>query len=80
MYFDNQKKISLVVPQGSTVQVVLDKMANICSRPDMFLQDGMIRPGVLVLINDQDWELLDEEEYVVQSGDNILFASTLHGG
>lgn len=38
------------------------------------------RPGILALINDADWELEGEEAYEVQSGDNILFVSTLHGG
>lgn len=38
------------------------------------------RPGILVLINDADWELEGEESYEVQRGDNILFVSTLHGG
>lgn len=38
------------------------------------------RPGILVLINDADWELEGEEEYELKSGDNILFVSTLHGG
>jgi len=38
------------------------------------------RPGILVLINDADWELEGEEKYEVQAGDNILFVSTLHGG
>lgn len=38
------------------------------------------RPGILVLINDADWELEGEEGYELKSGDNILFVSTLHGG
>ncbi len=38
------------------------------------------RPGILVLINDADWELEGEEAYELKSGDNILFVSTLHGG
>lgn len=38
------------------------------------------RPGVLVLINDADWELEGEEKYELQSGDEIVFVSTLHGG
>lgn len=38
------------------------------------------RPGILVLINDADWELEGEEAYELQAGDNILFVSTLHGG
>lgn len=38
------------------------------------------RPGILVLINDADWELEGEEEYILQERDNLLFVSTLHGG
>jgi ubiquitin related modifier 1 len=38
------------------------------------------RPGILVLINDADWELEGEEAYEINSGDKILFVSTLHGG
>lgn len=38
------------------------------------------RPGILVLINDADWELEGEEKYELQSGDTIVFVSTLHGG
>lgn len=38
------------------------------------------RPGILCLINECDWELEEEDAYVLQPGDNILFISTLHGG
>lgn len=38
------------------------------------------RPGILVLINDADWELEGEEKYELQQGDGIVFVSTLHGG
>jgi len=38
------------------------------------------RPGILVLINDADWELEGEGEYEMKIGDNIVFVSTLHGG
>ena len=38
------------------------------------------RPGILVLINDIDWELEGEGDYVVKNGDQIVFISTLHGG
>ena len=38
------------------------------------------RPGILVLINDADWELEGEEKYELQPADNVVFVSTLHGG
>jgi len=50
------------------------------ARKELFVLDESIRPGVLVLINDTDWELEGEDEYVIQPKDTILFVSTLHGG
>ena len=50
------------------------------TRKELFVVDESIRPGVLVLINNTDWELEGEEEYVIQPKDTILFVSTLHGG
>lgn len=38
------------------------------------------RPGILVLINDTDWELEGEGDYVLRDGDEVVFISTLHGG
>lgn len=46
----------------------------------VFIEDDTVRPGILVLINDTDWELEDKEDYVVESGDLFTFTSTLHGG
>ena len=39
-----------------------------------------VRPGILVLINDADWELMGQLDYQLQTGDNVVFISTLHGG
>jgi len=41
--------------------------------------DGSMKPGILVLINDADWELEGEMEYELQDGDQICLISTLHG-
>lgn len=38
------------------------------------------RRGILVLINDSDWELEGEGDYQLKAGDEIVFISTLHGG
>lgn len=38
------------------------------------------RPGILVVVNDTDWELEGEGEYELKDGDVIVFISTLHGG
>uniref|UniRef100_G1MXM9 Ubiquitin-related modifier 1 n=2 Tax=Neognathae TaxID=8825 RepID=G1MXM9_MELGA len=49
-------------------------------RPELFMQGESVRPGILVLINDADWELMGELDYKLQDQDNVLFISTLHGG
>ncbi|KAH7922128.1 ubiquitin-related modifier 1 [Leucogyrophana mollusca] len=49
-------------------------------RPELFIDNGTVRPGILVLINDTDWELEGEGEYVLKDKDEIVFISTLHGG
>jgi ubiquitin related modifier 1 len=41
---------------------------------------GCRRPGILVLVNDTDWELEGEGGYELKEGDEIVFISTLHGG
>ncbi|XP_037122573.1 ubiquitin-related modifier 1 [Syngnathus acus] len=49
-------------------------------RPELFVQGDSVRPGILVLINDADWELMGELDYRLQERDNVVFISTLHGG
>uniref|UniRef100_A0A1B0FGT3 Ubiquitin-related modifier 1 homolog n=1 Tax=Glossina morsitans morsitans TaxID=37546 RepID=A0A1B0FGT3_GLOMM len=49
-------------------------------RLDLFMRGETVRPGILILINDVDWELLGELDYELQPQDNVLFISTLHGG
>jgi len=49
-------------------------------RQELFLQGDTIRPGILVLINDADWQLFDETDYELINNDVITFISTLHGG
>ncbi|KAI0717886.1 ubiquitin-like modifier 1 [Cerioporus squamosus] len=49
-------------------------------RAELFVENGTVRPGVLVLVNDTDWELEGEGEYQLKNGDEIVFISTLHGG
>ncbi len=84
--FGNVKKSELAVEDGITVrdllQVIIKKhlvnQKDIC----MFLDDDneSVRAGILVLINDVDWELEDELDYEFKDGDVITFTSTLHGG
>ncbi|KAG8693667.1 Ubiquitin- modifier 1 [Ceratobasidium sp. 394] len=49
-------------------------------REELFIEGDSVRPGILVLINDTDWELEGEGAYQLKPGDEIVFISTLHGG
>uniref|UniRef100_T1GVD4 Ubiquitin-related modifier 1 homolog n=1 Tax=Megaselia scalaris TaxID=36166 RepID=T1GVD4_MEGSC len=82
--FENIKKREVLLEGGKkwTIRELLQwmKINILKDRPELFLQDDTVRPGILVLVNDSDWELLGELDYEIQQNDNILFISTLHGG
>ena len=42
--------------------------------------EDQVKAGVLVLINDADWELFGCADYIIDKKDRITFISTLHGG
>jgi ubiquitin related modifier 1 len=49
---------------------------------DLFFFDASYfrRPGILVLINDTDWELEGGIDSRCRNGDVVALISTLHGG
>ncbi|KAH7679750.1 Ubiquitin-related modifier 1 protein [Dioscorea alata] len=49
-------------------------------RPEMFMKGDSVRPGVLVLVNDCDWELSGNLDTTLEEKDVVVFISTLHGG
>lgn len=50
------------------------------TRPDLFADSDSLRPGILCLINDQDWDLTGQMESPLHNNDEVVFISTLHGG
>jgi len=89
MLFSNQRQHRVSIPavlddaRSPNIGFLIDHLVeNVMrdKRAELFLLDGHVRPGILVLINDADWELEGEEQYEIQPSDNILFVSTLHGG
>jgi ubiquitin related modifier 1 len=67
-----------VATLGDLIQWV--RLNLVRERHDMFVLGSTIRPGVLVLVNDVDWELEDTLRYRIAEGDSFAFISTLHGG
>ncbi|KAH8881511.1 ubiquitin-related modifier 1 [Thozetella sp. PMI_491] len=89
MLFADKKRHSLSIPakdkdgRSTNIAYLIDYLCKNTMRDprqELFVLDNHIRPGILVLINDADWELEGEEAYELQDGDSIFFVSTLHGG
>ncbi|XP_064616708.1 ubiquitin-related modifier 1-like [Liolophura sinensis] len=85
LLFGNIKKHDVSLPGdagGWTMKKLLPwiKENMLKERPELFLQGNTIRPGILVLINDADWELLGQLDYTLTPNDKVMFISTLHGG
>lgn len=84
--FDKQRihKVNIAEPAMPTVHDLIDYIVkNMIRNPNdvcVFVENGTVRPGILTLINDTDWELEGGEAYELEDGDVISFTSTLHGG
>jgi ubiquitin related modifier 1 len=73
---------------STSLRHLILELADQCSKKDLFLKNNTVyfaipnfsRPGILVLINDADWEIVGMEDYSLEDNDTITFISTLHGG
>uniref|UniRef100_T1JNE3 Ubiquitin-related modifier 1 homolog n=1 Tax=Strigamia maritima TaxID=126957 RepID=T1JNE3_STRMM len=85
LLFDKVSKHDIVLPPRDehwTIRRLLCWIKDnlLRERPELFMQDNNVRPGILVLVNDTDWQLLGELDYKIEENDQIAFISTLHGG
>ncbi|XP_050422186.1 ubiquitin-related modifier 1 [Adelges cooleyi] len=85
--FNNVKKHDIVLPAtekqwtlGSLLFWIKNNLLVNKEKCDLFMKGNTVRPGIIVAINDQDWELLGNLDYQIKNNDNITFISTLHGG
>eukprot|EP01026_Neomeris_dumetosa_P042510 TRINITY_DN35474_c0_g1_i2.p3 TRINITY_DN35474_c0_g1~~TRINITY_DN35474_c0_g1_i2.p3 ORF type:complete len:101 (-),score=19.95 TRINITY_DN35474_c0_g1_i2:124-426(-) len=87
LLFGNQKEsdLELQVGKDDGKLRVIDVMRYcrdnlLVDRPELFMKEDALRPGILVLINDTDWELCGQANTEIAEGDRVVFISTLHGG
>ena len=81
--FDGKKDFEVEFQEESvTVKALIARLLLECNpkKVEFFVANNQIRPGILVLINDADWELEDKEEAKLHDKDRVSFISTLHGG
>ena len=83
LLFDNKRNIEVNLDDKEMTMVqFIDylKKNYLKEKEEMFVSGSSVRPGIIVLVNDTDWELLDTLNYKIENNDNIAFISTLHGG
>ncbi|CAD6223827.1 unnamed protein product [Miscanthus lutarioriparius] len=79
-------KVEVTTPKDGQGKVTMKLLLSwvkdnlIKERPEMFVKGDSVRPGVLVLINDCDWELCGGLDAELEEKDVVVFISTLHGG
>ncbi|KAJ2122330.1 Ubiquitin- modifier 1 [Coemansia sp. RSA 720] len=71
---------------GPNIRDLVEYIRDNCIKrnPELFYMENGVRPGILVLVNDVDWELtddgVDKYDQKLENNDNVVFISTLHGG
>lgn len=85
LLFDNKKKLVVQLSGDKetwTIEDLIRTMSDnyIKERKELFSVGSKIRPGILVLVNDVDYEILGGHNYIIKPNDTVVFISTLHGG
>lgn len=85
LLFDKQKLIELELRTDNadwTITRLIKHLSEnyIKERVELFASGEKIRPGILILVNEIDYEILGRDKYVLKDKDSVLFISTLHGG
>lgn len=81
LMFDQVKEMHISVAEQTLGELIAYiASALVKSKPELFALANKIRPGILVLVNETDWELCGKETYVLKNKDTVVFISTLHGG
>ena len=60
LLFSGQKKIDIQVEAAEfTISQLIDhlRVNHLKEKEEMFVQGSSVRPGIIVMINDTDWEL-----------------------
>lgn len=85
LLFNKAKFLDIILEEdghGWTISRLIKHLSEnyIKERVELFSVGEKIRPGILILINDVDYEILGGYEYKLKPKDKVLFISTLHGG
>jgi ubiquitin related modifier 1 len=84
LLFSGQRSLQVALPAAGRCSIkallALLRDSHLQERPELFMAGDSVRPGILVLINEVDWELEGMLAAEVAHGDTVTLISTLHGG
>ena len=76
------KSLDLELEDDSNIKQLISVLCDEHIKRDRHLFEigGKIRPGILILVNEIDFEILGKYDCKLKPNDVVLFVSTLHGG
>ena len=79
--FNNVVEHEVTLAEQATVGDLIAALAALTgNQKQHFVRGDALRPGILVMVNDVDWELEGREAAPLSGGDHVVFLSTMHGG
>lgn len=77
--FNNIKKHKVLLPKteepwtlGLLLFWIKDNILVDKDKCDLFMKGNTVRPGIIVAINDQDWELLGDLKYKIKDRKSVV--------
>ena len=83
LLFGHTKRFDVDLPGAASTERALiahARTALLRERAELFAAGEGVRAGILVLVNDVDWELVGMLDAPLVDGDAVVMISTLHGG
>ncbi|MGQ9722264.1 MAG: MoaD/ThiS family protein [Candidatus Jordarchaeum sp.] len=81
-YTAKKSKMLFTIENGATVRSLLNLIREVDEKlyNAISVNEGQLNPGIIVLINERDMELLQGIDTKLQDGDVVVFLSAVHGG
>ncbi|MEM3565071.1 MAG: MoaD/ThiS family protein [Candidatus Jordarchaeaceae archaeon] len=81
-YAAKKSKMLFTIENGATVRSLLNLIREVDEKlfNAITVNGGQLNPGIIILINKVDIDLLQGIDTKLQDGDNVVFLSAVHGG
>ena len=83
LLFEGKKSLTLEdLPESMDIRALIEELRakHLKEKEEMFVQAQSVRAGIIVMVNETDWELEGGLDCQLANNDVVAFISTLHGG